>query len=202
MSQQTIFEIIGYVGSALVLTSFLMSSVVKLRIINSLGCFVSVIYGLMIHAYPTLVMNGALLVINLYFLWKMSKSKTAEYHVTKANAEDGFIEYFLNTYKEDIHKYFPAFTSAAGDNYIRVSMCGDKVAGILIGDRSEEGVLNVDLDYTTPEFRDLSVGKWFYAHIDKQEISAVEVAVPTCNHEKYMEKMGFVKTGDKYLMKF
>ena len=38
MKEQVIFEIIGYVGSAFVLASFLMASVVRLRVINSVGC--------------------------------------------------------------------------------------------------------------------------------------------------------------------
>ena len=35
MSTAAIYEIIGYVGSGLVLVSFLMSSVVKLRLVSS-----------------------------------------------------------------------------------------------------------------------------------------------------------------------
>ena len=37
MSTAAIYEIIGYVGSGLVLVSFLMSSVVKLRLVNCVG---------------------------------------------------------------------------------------------------------------------------------------------------------------------
>ncbi len=37
MREHAIFEVIGYVGSAFVLTSFLMASVVRLRVINSVG---------------------------------------------------------------------------------------------------------------------------------------------------------------------
>ena len=68
MTSRTIFEIIGYVGSALVLLSFLMSSVLKLRIINSIGSLASLIYGLLVHTYPTVIMNGALLIINIVFI--------------------------------------------------------------------------------------------------------------------------------------
>ena len=78
MKDQVIFEVIGYVGSAFVLASFLMASVVRLRVINSVGCIVSVIYGLLIHAYPTVIMNAALLLINIFFLLRMSKQKSAE----------------------------------------------------------------------------------------------------------------------------
>ena len=37
MNSSVLIEMIGYVGSALVLISFLMTSVVKLRVINAIG---------------------------------------------------------------------------------------------------------------------------------------------------------------------
>lgn len=59
MNYKIILEIIGYIGSAFVLISFLMATVIKLRIVNSIGSIISVVYGLLIHAYPTVVMNAA-----------------------------------------------------------------------------------------------------------------------------------------------
>jgi len=75
MDKEFILNLIGYVGSALVLMSFLMASVLKLRLINIAGSVASVIYSLLIHAYPTVVMNGALILINLYFIMKILKQK-------------------------------------------------------------------------------------------------------------------------------
>ena len=46
-------ELVGYLGSALVVASMLMSSVVKLRVINTLGSGIFAVYALMIHSYPT-----------------------------------------------------------------------------------------------------------------------------------------------------
>ena len=45
MDTATIYEIIGYVGSALVLVSFLMASVVKLRLFNLIGSIIFVIFA-------------------------------------------------------------------------------------------------------------------------------------------------------------
>ena len=50
MDTHMIVELIGYFGSALVLLSFLMTSVVKLRIINMAGGVICTIYSLVIHA--------------------------------------------------------------------------------------------------------------------------------------------------------
>ena len=57
MNTQTIWELIGYLASLLVLISLLMTSVVKLRIINLIGSFIFAVYALAIRSYPTAVMN-------------------------------------------------------------------------------------------------------------------------------------------------
>ncbi len=43
MDTKTLIEIFGYIGSVLVIVSMLMSSIVKLRIINTVGRCVSII---------------------------------------------------------------------------------------------------------------------------------------------------------------
>lgn len=198
MKEQVIFEIIGYVGSAFVLASFLMASVVRLRVINSIGCVVSVVYGLLIRAYPTVIMNAALLLINIFFLIRMSKQKSADYHADRAKAGDQFLRYFLTAHGEDIRKFFPAFAGAEGCNYIRFAYCGDKAAGLVMGELSD-GTLDLKLDYTTAEYRDLSVGSWLYESLAAEGIRKVTLSVPTQEHEKYMQKMGFVKEGDAWV---
>lgn len=199
MKEQLVFEVIGYIGSAIVLASFLMASVVRLRIINSAGCVVSAIYGLLIHAYPTVIMNGALLLINLLFLLRMSWQKSADYHADRAEQGDEFLRYFLAAHRKDIRRYFPDFAGTEGCNYLRFSYCGDKVTGLLAGTLSESGELDISLDYTTPEFRDLSVGRWLYACLKKEGIHRAVLEVPTIDHEKYLLKMGFVQKDGKYV---
>ena len=44
----SIYEWIGYIGSAIVLISFMMTSVVKLRLVNMAGSVITMIYGFMI----------------------------------------------------------------------------------------------------------------------------------------------------------
>lgn len=65
-------EWIGYAASAVIAISLLMTSLVKLRIINSVGCLLFVIYGLILHAYPVAVANLIVVFINLYHLYKLN----------------------------------------------------------------------------------------------------------------------------------
>ena len=63
-------EILGTVASVLVLISFLMTNEFKIRCINIIGALVFVIYGLAISAFSVWFLNGALVLIHIYFLFK------------------------------------------------------------------------------------------------------------------------------------
>ncbi|MDO5039409.1 YgjV family protein [Clostridium sp.] len=67
----TLVEWIGYIASAMIVVSLIMTSIVKLRIINTIGCVLFVIYGIIVGAYPISVSNGLIALINLYNLYKL-----------------------------------------------------------------------------------------------------------------------------------
>ena len=57
-------EIFGYMGTALVLISMMMTSVTKLRCINIAGSLISMIYAIIVGAYPVVFLNAGLIIIN------------------------------------------------------------------------------------------------------------------------------------------
>lgn len=65
-------EILGYVSMIVVLISMLMGDIKKLRIINSIACAMFVVYGVLLHAYPIVIMNVLVIAINLI---RLSKGK-------------------------------------------------------------------------------------------------------------------------------
>lgn len=75
MSTAMIIEIVGYLGSVLVVVSMLMSSVRRLRIVNAVGAGIFTVYALLIQSYPTAFMNFCLVVIDVYHLIRMEKEK-------------------------------------------------------------------------------------------------------------------------------
>lgn len=60
-------EVIGYLGMALVIISFLFKNIRVLRIINLAGSVCCSIYGFITATYPTAFLNLILVIINLYF---------------------------------------------------------------------------------------------------------------------------------------
>ena len=198
MNTSTWIEIVGYVGSFLVLVSFLMASVFKLRIVNTIGSFIFMIYALIIKSYPTAIMNFCLVLINLHFLWKMSKDHK-EYELIKVKKDDGFLKYVLGAYDADIRKCFPNIEvdpEKADEAYILC--CQNKPAGVFLGKGSKEKI-DIMLDYSTPEYRDFSLGKFLMSELKKSGVGKLVYSGPAQHHAEYLEKTGFTKTEEGYV---
>jgi hypothetical protein len=72
------WEIFGYIGTFLILYSFTIESVAKLRLVNTIGAIFWIIYGLGISANPTIVVNSSVIVIHLYWFYKHRKEWTSK----------------------------------------------------------------------------------------------------------------------------
>ena len=115
MTLHTVIELIGYFGSLLVIVSMLMTSVVKLRIINSIGCVIFATYALIIHSYPTAAMQICLIVINAINLHKLLNTQN-EYSVARLEPNESFLKHFLDENATDIGKYFPNVQAGVSSN--------------------------------------------------------------------------------------
>ncbi|MDP5101896.1 MAG: uroporphyrinogen decarboxylase [Nonlabens sp.] len=65
----TLLDFIGYLASFILLLSFTRKNVRHLRIINTLGCILFVIYGAMLSSWPVIITNVSIVLINLYYLF-------------------------------------------------------------------------------------------------------------------------------------
>jgi hypothetical protein len=65
-------EYIGFLATAFVLLSFLMEGN-RLRVINSVGATLWLIYGIITNGYSIIVLNLFVILIHLFKLWKSSK---------------------------------------------------------------------------------------------------------------------------------
>ena len=193
-----LIEAFGYLGSLLVLVSMLMTSVVKLRIINTIGSIIFTIYAFIIRSYPTAFMNFCLVLINLRFLWKMSRMGK-EYEIVEVKNSDALLKYLLDHYRQDIEKCFPGQEISLDDiNAAYVVLCQGKPVGMSLG-KIEGDTLDLRLDYSIPEFRDFSIGSFLFDYIGKSDVRKIIYSGPDENHRDYLNSQGFVKQGDLYV---
>lgn len=71
-------EIFGYMGTAFIFLSMMMTSIHKLRFFNILGSVISAIYALFIHTMPVFFLNVGLVIINIVQLIKYYRSNNKE----------------------------------------------------------------------------------------------------------------------------
>ncbi|MBQ9424661.1 MAG: YgjV family protein [Erysipelotrichaceae bacterium] len=199
MNINMLIEAFGYLGSLLVLVSMLMTSVVKLRIINTIGSVIFTIYAFIIKSYPTALMNFCLVLINLRFLWKMSRMDK-EYEIVECDRNDVLLRYLVDHYRNDISKIFPGIDlNLRQIDRAYVVLCQGKPVGITLGNAEDDDTLDLKLDYTIPEFRDFSIGSFLFDYLKKKDVRKVVYKGPDENHLAYLNNQGFVKKGNSYI---
>ena len=70
MENINLIECLGYIASILVAISFLMKSMNKLRLVNTVGAICFVIYAVAINAVPVALINFFIVCVNVYYLAK------------------------------------------------------------------------------------------------------------------------------------
>ena len=196
MNTKLLIELFGYLGSALVVISMLMSSVVRLRVINTIGSVIFCIYALIIGSYPTALMNLCLITINIYHLMKLNNVEKY-YEIFESRPDDGYLNHLFVFFREDIAKYFPSFSAGRIQNkdYIRtfVVCCESDTAGVLVGEQQGEK-LYITLDYSTPAYRDTTEGAFLYGKLPDYGIHQLIYSGDNEEHIAYVKKMGFTET--------
>lgn len=202
IDQKFILELIGYIGSAFVLISFLMATVIKLRIVNSIGSVFCILYGVLIHAYPTVVMNACLLLINCYYLVKLFRH-SEKFSVIKSSYSEGATQFFINDNMEDIKLFFPDFPQVIEKaDFVRLIFCQNQIVGLFAAVQAESGKLCVLLDYTVKQYRDYAVGYHLFCALKEEGFSRFEFRQKANNHAKYLNKMGFKNVGGVFIKEF
>ena len=77
MDSATIWEWVGYLASAVVAISLMMSNIKKLRWWNLIGAGLFVAYGLAIDAIPVALVNFFIVLIDAYYIVKIYKAEKA-----------------------------------------------------------------------------------------------------------------------------
>lgn len=68
-------EILGTVGSIIILWSGLVKGEKPLRSVNALGAFLMTMYGLLIGKFPVWFLNGALFFVHLRRIYQLDREE-------------------------------------------------------------------------------------------------------------------------------
>lgn len=188
-------EIIGYAGSLLVAVSLMMSSLVRLRWINLGGALAFAVYGWLVGAYPVLVVNGFIVLVNVYYLWKMGRGRDYFSLMTIRRHDNNYLRTFLEFHAADIERFFPGFRLAEDDR-VEVTFILRNVnpAGLVVSRRDGEEV-RILLDYVLPQYRDLRCARYFLERMAPVwragGVRRLLSPATGATHRDYLKRLGF-----------
>lgn len=198
MSPATI-EAIGYIASALIVASLAMTSVLKLRALSLLGSIAYLVYGVLLPAWPIVIANGIIAVLNVWNIYRELNRSKMNLAVSPIDADAPYLLDFLDASRSDIDTFQPGAQPAAGDRawlLLRDSL----PAGALVG-RVEGGDLQVKLDYVRPPFRDSRLGEWLFGdgfkNLGLPGVTRIVADPGTAEHRRYLLGLGFAPDGER-----
>lgn len=195
---KVLFEIIGYSGTLLVVLSMMMTSVIKLRIINICGSILSMTYAIISNTWPIVLMNGALIIINILQLIR-SFSRKLNFNYKKVSTNELSFKHFMEIYKNDLDKHFNKIT-ISGKEEVFLVFIDTELVGVLVGVKNNNR-FNVIIDYAIPKYRDMSIGKYLYPKLKEHGIEIIIQSSGIKKHNKYLVSMGFVLENNEYIKK-
>ncbi|MDX9721618.1 MAG: hypothetical protein RBU37_12785 [Myxococcota bacterium] len=191
-------EAVGYLASVLTAASFMMTNVWRLRWLSVFGCVAFLVYGSAVGAWPVVVVNAFIAVINLYFLRKLS-SKKHPFSLLHTQADAPILRLFLERYGQDAASFFPNFALEAmhPERARFVLILHElKPIGLFIFEREGCGNARIHLDYVSPDYRNLASARFLfddsYRVFIEDGIRELEVRDTTPAHAGYCRRMGFV----------
>jgi hypothetical protein len=130
-----VMELFGYAASFFVAVSLLMVSLVRLRILNLIGCTFFVIYGIFIGAIPIVITNSFIMAINIYYLIQMYRRDISSFSYMPADEGIEALSKFVALKDSDIRRFYPDFrechlrAATAGRGRIYKAVKGNRIQG-------------------------------------------------------------------------
>ena len=197
----TTIELIGYLASALVVLSLIMSSVLRLRVIGLTGAVVFAAYGALIGSVPVMVTNGAIILVHGYHLTRILRARASDsyFEVVRWPVFGTYLPRFLDFHRDDIVRSQPGFDGLHDDHLAWVILRDAEPVGVVLARRTDDATAHIDLDYVRPEHRDLRAGRVFFSNGEGLAGDGIRTATtdpPTDLHRRYLIQMGFEPIGD------
>ena len=198
-------EVLGWVGSAVLVVSLLQTRVLRLRVINLLGSFVLLVFNAIIQVWPMVGMNAALATINLWFIVRMWRERHDGnvFTVLGVRPDDTYLWHVLGVHGEDIARFNPqldlaAWQEADGDAWLVQK--GDETVGVVLA-VADGDTARVVLDWVTPRYRDFTPGEFVWRHSRLlRDRGFRHVVTPPGMVAPYYDRLGFRREGDTWVL--
>lgn len=202
--QEYWLDVVGWIGSALLVFSLLQARVLRFRVLNLAACLILTGFNGLLGIWPMVAMNIVLSAINVWFIVRLVRDRhdEAAFTVLRVASDDGYLHHFLGVHGADIARFHPAYGAMAADDLVWLVLRGDETVGVVVI-RREGDVARVQLDYVTPRFRDFSPGEFVWKDApDLRERGFRRVVTPPDMVGAYYDRLdaGFRREGASYVL--
>jgi hypothetical protein len=206
MNHINFIQVFGYSASIIIAISMTQNSIIKFRWINLAGASMFSTYGFVFGAFPVGILNGFIMLVDLYYLKKIYFKKDI-FDTLEIRKDNKYLIKFLDFHRHEIEKSFPGFIYKPDMNTISFFVLRNTaVAGIFLAHEEEDNTLKVGLDYVVPEYRDFKNGKFVYQCIQKsliqKGVTKIIAYSKVKKHNKYLIKCGFSKLNEHEFVKY
>lgn len=196
------WEVIGWTGSAVLVISLLQTQLLRLRLINLVGCVILLGYNAVVGVWPMVGLNAVLALINVVYLWRMMRTRhdAASFTVLPVGPADAYLRHILTLFGSDIARFNPDFRYDPQDGHAAfLVQQGAETVGVVLVEDAGDGVAQVVLDWVTPRHRDLSPGEFVYGSSGLfTERGFRTVLSPPGMVQPHFERLGFHRSGDRW----
>ena len=198
-------DVIGWLGSGLLVWSLLQTRILRLRAVNLVGSLVLIGYNAALRVWPMVGLNVVLTVINIWYLGRMLSTRHDDraYQVVEVGTDDEFLAHVLRVHAVDIARFNPGFRPDDGgpDRLAFLVLRADELVGVVLVRPAGPGVAQVELDYVTQRFRDFTPGEFVYRRSQLfTERGFHRVITPPGMVAPYYDRLGFRRAGSSYVL--
>jgi hypothetical protein len=173
----------------------MMSSILRLRLLNLAGAAVFATYGVLIHAWPVAVLNTVTATVNAGHLFYLLRARKC-FQLLKLRPDSEYLHCFLGFYDRKIRQILPEFKYRPSRDQVALFLLRDCMpVGVFLADQKPDGVLHVLLDFVIPNYRDLKIGRFLF--VEQAEffrslgIREIVISPRTAKFRTYLARVGF-----------
>lgn len=160
-------DVLGWVGSAVLVVSLTQTRVLRFRALNLLAAFLLVIFNAAIGVWPMAALNVVVAAINIWVLVRLTRRRHDDraYQVVPIGTREAYLDALLTRHAPDIARFNPSLSGQpqAGSDFAFLTLSEGETIGVVLARRTERpGEARVLLDYVLPRFRDFTPGEFVF----------------------------------------
>jgi hypothetical protein len=201
----TWLDALGWAGSALLIFSLMQARVLRFRVLNLVACLILVVFNALLEIWPMVAMNVVLSAINVWFIRRLLSERHDEkaFSVIEVGPADEYLRHVLRIHLADMIKHQPdlIWDAHAPSRRAYIVLRGDETVGVVLAREEADGVLQIELDWVTPRYRDFAPGEFVWRRsVLLHEQGFRRVRTPAAMVAPYYDKVGFRRDGDVYVL--